>query len=285
MKYSSRAADIMSFGQNSNVLIFSKGAGTDPTLWGVDIKGKRGYIPARFVREIKVHFRGDLLYEVSTAEELVEAAKEDLPPPPPAPSPTEYLAPTKAQDNSNETTVKEVLPGDDSIQSEPIIPDKEVIAEIPPTPAGLPSEPKVEERIPPTPYTATEPDVQNSDAQVVLETIPNISSPPQPPSASGDKIIGTEATTNQVPVTTELPLIAVTEANNEPAPQNTKKGIEEEAKPETIVEKAKQEDPSSVDKEDVDDDDGEDYDDDGDDEDEEDEDGGDSDGKWNFIIL
>lgn len=254
MKYTSRAADIMSCGQNANVLIFSKGAGTDPTLWGVEIKGKRGYLPARFLRETKVLFNGQLAYEVSTAE---EQPQQPLPDAPPLPSEGEFLPPTKAAAEQ----VVESIPSDS-------IPEQEAnAAEAPPPAIDNTAGPIEGERIPPTPYAvAPEPDVQN-DAQVVLEKIPNL--PPQaPPVASGDPVQAIND--NTVPATAEVP---VGEASNEPGPQKTN----EEAKIEQVVETAQKE--KEAVKEIVDDDAEEDYDDEDEEDDEEDEEEEDE-GKW-----
>ncbi|KAL6257027.1 hypothetical protein P5V15_011962 [Pogonomyrmex californicus] len=61
--YSANDREVMSFGINADVKVFSKGAGKRTDLWGVEINGKRGFAPKSFLKEYKV-LKRDLLYEV-----------------------------------------------------------------------------------------------------------------------------------------------------------------------------------------------------------------------------
>ncbi|XP_063614316.1 uncharacterized protein LOC134787484, partial [Penaeus indicus] len=63
--YPSKDEYILSFPVNTEVTVYSKEAGTNKDLWGVEIKGKRGYVPKRYLRETKV-FVKKLEYEVPT---------------------------------------------------------------------------------------------------------------------------------------------------------------------------------------------------------------------------
>lgn len=54
LRYSAPEHSILSFKINENVKIFSKEAGSRLDLWGVEINGKRGYVPKHLVREYKV---------------------------------------------------------------------------------------------------------------------------------------------------------------------------------------------------------------------------------------
>ncbi|XP_034943993.1 transport and Golgi organization protein 1 isoform X2 [Chelonus insularis] len=65
INYNAKEPDIMSFPLNVDVKVFSKSAGTRDDLWGVEIEGKRGYIPKKFLREKKVIHK-DLEYIVPT---------------------------------------------------------------------------------------------------------------------------------------------------------------------------------------------------------------------------
>lgn len=53
--------------------VFSKSAGSNLDLWGVEINGKRGYIPKECIRESKV-FTKDLKYLVSTESTTIESS-------------------------------------------------------------------------------------------------------------------------------------------------------------------------------------------------------------------
>ncbi|CAH0554555.1 unnamed protein product [Brassicogethes aeneus] len=54
LSYSSPDARILSFLSNEEVKIYSKSAGSDASLWGAEIRGKRGYVPKMHVREYRV---------------------------------------------------------------------------------------------------------------------------------------------------------------------------------------------------------------------------------------
>lgn len=60
---------MLSFQPNKPVNVFSKSAGSNPDVWGVEISGRRGYVPKKLLIEQKV-IKGDLQFEVDT--ELVE---------------------------------------------------------------------------------------------------------------------------------------------------------------------------------------------------------------------
>lgn len=63
--YHSIDKQILSFPINAEVTVYSKEAGSRKDLWGVEIKGKRGYVPKRYIRENKILIK-DLKYEVPT---------------------------------------------------------------------------------------------------------------------------------------------------------------------------------------------------------------------------
>ncbi|CAH2008704.1 unnamed protein product [Acanthoscelides obtectus] len=55
LTYSSPDSRILSFPVNAEVKIFSKEAGSRADLWGAEINGKRGYVPKKYVRELKMY--------------------------------------------------------------------------------------------------------------------------------------------------------------------------------------------------------------------------------------
>ncbi|XP_039315640.1 transport and Golgi organization protein 1 isoform X2 [Solenopsis invicta] len=63
LTYQSNDREVMSFGANVEVKVFSKGAGKRTDLWGVEIKGKRGFAPKSLLKEYKI-LKRDLSYEV-----------------------------------------------------------------------------------------------------------------------------------------------------------------------------------------------------------------------------
>lgn len=63
LRYSSPDPRILSFAPNTEVTIYSKEAGSETSLWGAVIKGKRGYIPKRLVREHKVYKKPTILVD------------------------------------------------------------------------------------------------------------------------------------------------------------------------------------------------------------------------------
>ncbi|XP_012062298.1 PREDICTED: transport and Golgi organization protein 1 [Atta cephalotes] len=63
LSYRANDREVMSFGINVDVKVFSKGSGKRTDLWGVEINGKRGFAPKSFLNEYKV-LKRDLLYEV-----------------------------------------------------------------------------------------------------------------------------------------------------------------------------------------------------------------------------
>ncbi|XP_033224604.1 transport and Golgi organization protein 1-like isoform X2 [Belonocnema kinseyi] len=78
--YYSNDKDILSFRTNVDVKVFSKGAGKRPDLWGVEILGKRGYVPRNHIREYKV-LKKQLNFEVPTelkSETIPKEKKSEL---------------------------------------------------------------------------------------------------------------------------------------------------------------------------------------------------------------
>merc|ERR1712055_404159 len=65
LKYFAKDEGMLSFANNKPVKIFSKGAGSNPNLWGVMIDGKRGYVNKAHVQEQRV-YRKDLVHTVPT---------------------------------------------------------------------------------------------------------------------------------------------------------------------------------------------------------------------------
>ncbi|XP_072743500.1 uncharacterized protein Tango1 isoform X2 [Anoplolepis gracilipes] len=63
LAYRANDHEVMSFGINADVKVFSKGAGKRTDLWGVEINGKRGFAPKSFLNEYKILQR-NLQYEV-----------------------------------------------------------------------------------------------------------------------------------------------------------------------------------------------------------------------------
>ncbi|KAM0724873.1 Transport and Golgi organization protein 1 [Formica fusca] len=63
LAYVANDHEVMSFGINADVKVFSKGAGKRTDLWGVEINGKRGFAPKGFLNEYKILQR-ELQYEV-----------------------------------------------------------------------------------------------------------------------------------------------------------------------------------------------------------------------------
>lgn len=65
--YSSPEIGVLSFRPQQDVKIFSKSAGARADLWGVEINGKRGYVPKNLLRETKV-FKAKLEFLVPTEQ-------------------------------------------------------------------------------------------------------------------------------------------------------------------------------------------------------------------------
>merc|ERR1712123_135152 len=84
LKYFAKDDGMLSFANNKPVKIFSKGAGTNPDLWGVMIDGKRGYVNKAHVQEQRV-YRKDLEFTIPTEfyevipEEVKEKEAENVP--------------------------------------------------------------------------------------------------------------------------------------------------------------------------------------------------------------
>lgn len=67
---------LLSFKQNEIVKIFSKSAGNNTNLWGVEINNKRGYVPKELIRETKI-ITNNLSHLVDT--EIVQRDKKEVP--------------------------------------------------------------------------------------------------------------------------------------------------------------------------------------------------------------
>ncbi|KAG5867825.1 hypothetical protein JTB14_028230 [Gonioctena quinquepunctata] len=78
LNYNSPDPRILSFSANEEVKIFSKGAGSLPNLWGAEIKGKRGYVPAMHIREKRVLGKPTLIVDTELGQP-VESPKEVTP--------------------------------------------------------------------------------------------------------------------------------------------------------------------------------------------------------------
>merc|ERR1719270_933974 len=65
LKYFASEDGMLSFANNKPVKIFSKGAGSNPDLWGVMIDGRRGYANKAHIQEQRV-YRKDLVHTVPT---------------------------------------------------------------------------------------------------------------------------------------------------------------------------------------------------------------------------
>merc|ERR1712223_1830777 len=65
LKYFAKDEGMLNFANNKPVKIFSKGAGSNPNLWGVMIDGRRGYVNKAHIQEQRV-YRKDLEFTVPT---------------------------------------------------------------------------------------------------------------------------------------------------------------------------------------------------------------------------
>ncbi|XP_057372528.2 transport and Golgi organization protein 1-like isoform X1 [Daphnia carinata] len=57
VNYKSIEPMVLSFNAGDEVTIYSKEAGQNKELWGAEVRGKRGYIPKRLVREMRIFLR------------------------------------------------------------------------------------------------------------------------------------------------------------------------------------------------------------------------------------
>uniref|UniRef100_A0A0P6DBE0 Transport and Golgi organization protein n=1 Tax=Daphnia magna TaxID=35525 RepID=A0A0P6DBE0_9CRUS len=57
VNYKSIEPMVLSFNAGDEVIIYSKEAGQNKELWGAEVRGKRGYIPKRLVREMRIFLR------------------------------------------------------------------------------------------------------------------------------------------------------------------------------------------------------------------------------------
>ncbi|XP_043277242.1 transport and Golgi organization protein 1 isoform X3 [Venturia canescens] len=78
MRYQSNDPAILSFESNIDVTVFSKAAGKRKDLWGVEINGKRGYIPVNMIKEKRV-LKKNLIHKVPTEESEASAETNNVP--------------------------------------------------------------------------------------------------------------------------------------------------------------------------------------------------------------
>ncbi|XP_024876106.1 transport and Golgi organization protein 1 isoform X1 [Temnothorax curvispinosus] len=103
LAYRTNDREVMSFGSNADVKVFSKGAGKRTDLWGVEINGKRGFAPKSFLNEYKI-LRPDLSYEVPVYKFNGEANKVQ----------PKKLESTVEESGESHTLLKDDLSGDDN---------------------------------------------------------------------------------------------------------------------------------------------------------------------------
>merc|ERR1739838_1124634 len=71
LKYHANSNLMLSFGQNQQVRILSKGDGSQQDIWGVEINGKRGFANRRHLQETRVYQR-ELGYRAPPEAEYYE---------------------------------------------------------------------------------------------------------------------------------------------------------------------------------------------------------------------
>ncbi|XP_018406218.1 PREDICTED: transport and Golgi organization protein 1 isoform X1 [Cyphomyrmex costatus] len=103
LAYSANDLEVMSFGVNVDVKVFSKGSGKRTDLWGVEINGKRGFAPKSFLKEYKV-LKRDLLYEVPVYKFNGEVNKVQ----------SDKLESTEKESSESHTVLKNELSQDDN---------------------------------------------------------------------------------------------------------------------------------------------------------------------------
>ncbi|XP_018311461.1 transport and Golgi organization protein 1 [Mycetomoellerius zeteki] len=101
--YRANDREVMSFGVNVEVKVFSKGSGKRTDLWGIEINGKRGFAPKAFLNEYKV-LKRDLLYEVPVYKFNDEVNKAQ----------PEKLESTEKESSESHTLLKDELSQDDN---------------------------------------------------------------------------------------------------------------------------------------------------------------------------
>ncbi|KAA0189245.1 hypothetical protein HAZT_HAZT001636 [Hyalella azteca] len=79
MKYPSGTTGVLSFPNNAEVNVYSKEAGSNPDWWGVEINGKFGYAPKKFIREDKVLLKDDLLTHIVPVMSASMGLKKEIP--------------------------------------------------------------------------------------------------------------------------------------------------------------------------------------------------------------
>ncbi|KAJ8968540.1 hypothetical protein NQ317_002622 [Molorchus minor] len=70
LRYSSPDSRILSFAPNQEVKVFSKEAGSMTNLWGVEINGKKGYVPKHLLREYKIIKKPTLLVDTESKSQV-----------------------------------------------------------------------------------------------------------------------------------------------------------------------------------------------------------------------
>ncbi|XP_043197413.1 fas-binding factor 1 homolog isoform X2 [Amphibalanus amphitrite] len=64
MRYTASEPGMLSVKPNDKVVVYSYPAGDNPSLYGVEVNGRRGYVPKNFIRELKMERRPKRLVEV-----------------------------------------------------------------------------------------------------------------------------------------------------------------------------------------------------------------------------
>lgn len=143
--------------------MYSKSAGSNKDLWGVDIQGRRGYVPQNFIVEYKTYQR-DLQYELPTEfaptatepliavpadtaekpkdEVVISDEKKIIEQPSPSVQPFEviegtkvFLPPNAIEEETEKEAPKIETPTPTPAQAEPVVPVPDKISEEIPTPA------------------------------------------------------------------------------------------------------------------------------------------------------
>lgn len=141
----------MSFAPNVDVKVFSKSAGSNLELWGVEIGGKRGYVPKTYIREYKV-FTKDFKHLVNTESTASESGK--VPSAPAVPkkseikagsvkqtfevvdgttlflSPEETISPSSTKDTLQTTALPPLVPQDNIISTNTKNLNKDTVQEV-----------------------------------------------------------------------------------------------------------------------------------------------------------
>ncbi|XP_043239419.1 transport and Golgi organization protein 1-like isoform X3 [Amphibalanus amphitrite] len=92
MRYTASEPGMLSVKPNDKVVVYSYPAGDNPSLYGVEVNGRRGYVPKNFIRELKMEKRPKRLVEVEPVRQgrSKEARRSKGPAEPFYPYSTEY---------------------------------------------------------------------------------------------------------------------------------------------------------------------------------------------------